>query len=701
MRKYAKGFVGFAAIVACLSANDVLAQASVNQIHQVKDVKVNDAFWKPKLDLYATTTANDVLDKFEALNLATAEERDKNNVFKNFDEVAQGKKGTNQHAGLPWFDGLVYESIRGIGDLLKQHPNQQVEARLDGLIDRIEQAQLADPSGYLNTYTDLMEPTHRWGDNGGFLRWQHDVYNAGMLVDAGVHYYKATGKTKLLEVATRYANYMSALMGPSPKRNIVPAHSGPEEALVELYWLYKGNPDLKNKVNVPVNAQAYYNLATFWIENRGRNAGYPHWLAWGNDKSEKWIKDQQYKGAEFGNYTRPTWGDYAQDSIPVFQQKTIEGHAVRATLLATGITTAALENHSPEYIRTANALWNNMVGKRMFVTGGVGAIHNDEKFGPDNFLPTDAYLETCAAVGAGFFSQRMNELTGDAKYMDEFERTLYNNVLTGISLSGTKYTYQNPLNSDKHARWDWHSCPCCPPMFLKIVSAMPDYIYSYAPERLYVNLFVGSSANVEVSKGIKTAIEQKTNYPWNGKVELKLSPEKQSTFALMVRIPGWAQGKENPYSLYNSQLSGSQSVKLSVNGKPLELSLKDGYAVVNRTWKKGDVVTLELPMEPRLITANNQVLDLKDKVSIASGPIIYCLESVDNSDLNQMSIIKSNSLKLDFEPQLLNGINVIRGVATDGSSKKLPFTAVPYYAVGNREKQGYRVWLSALETVKP
>ncbi|GAB3519379.1 glycoside hydrolase family 127 protein [Emticicia fontis] len=698
MKKCVNGFVLGAALVAGLNANEVLAQASVNQIQPVKDVRINDAFWKPKLDLYATTTANDVLDKFEARNLSTAEEREKNDVFRNFDEVAQGKKGTNHHAGLPWFDGLVYESIRGIGDLLKQHPNKQVEARLDALIDRIAKAQEADPNGYLNTYTDLMEPTHRWGDNGGFLRWQHDVYNAGMLVDAGVHYYKATGKTKLLEVATRYANYMSGLMGPSPKRNIVPAHSGPEEALIELYWLYKNNPSLKTQIKVPVNTQAYYDLATFWIENRGKNAGYPLWLSWGNDKSEKWIKDQQYKAAEFGNTSRPTWGDYAQDSIPVFQQKTIEGHAVRATLLATGITTAALENHSPEYIRTANALWNNMVGKRMFVTGGVGAIHNDEKFGPDNFLPTDAYLETCAAVGAGFFSQRMNELTGDAKYMDEFERTLYNNVLTGISLSGTKYTYQNPLNSDKHARWDWHSCPCCPPMFLKIVSAMPEYIYSFAPERLYVNLFVGSSANVEVSKGIKTAIEQKTNYPWNGKVELKLNPEKQSAFALMVRIPGWAQGKENPFELYNA---GSQSsVKLLVNGKAEELSIKDGYAVVNRTWKKGDVVTVELPMQPRLVSANTQVADLTNKVAIASGPIVYCLESVDNADLSQLKILKNASFKLDFEPQLLNGINVIHGTATDGNAKKLAFTAIPYYAVGNREKQGYRVWMDALGVAK-
>ncbi|MBA4851275.1 glycoside hydrolase family 127 protein [Emticicia sp. BO119] len=698
MKNHSTGWSIISILIAGLSSTNVLAQTTVNQIQTVKDVKIIDAFWKPKLDLYATTTANDVLDKFEANNLTTAEERNKNNVFKNFDDVAQGKKGINHHAGLPWFDGLVYESIRGIGDLLKQHPNKQVEARLDALIDRIALAQQADPNGYINTYTDLKEPTHRWGDNGGFLRWQHDVYNAGMLVDAGVHYYKATGKTKLLDVATRYANYMSALMGPAPKRNIVPAHSGPEEALIKLYWLYKQNPELKSKIKVPVNAQAYYDLATFWIENRGKNAGYPLWLSWGNDKSEKWIKDQQYKSQEFGNANRPTWGDYAQDSIPVFQQKTIEGHAVRATLLATGITTAALENHSPDYIRTAHALWNNMVGKRMFVTGGVGAIHNDEKFGPDNFLPTDAYLETCAAVGAGFFSQRMNELTGDARYIDEFERTLYNNVLTGISLSGTKYTYQNPLNSHEHSRWDWHSCPCCPPMFLKIVSAMPDYIYATAPERLYVNLFVGSSASAEVTKGIKTTIEQTTNYPWNGKIELKLNPEKQSPFALYLRIPGWAQGKENPYGLYHSQ-PGS-GVKLAVNGKVQDIQLKDGYAIINRTWKKGDVVSLELPMQPRLITASDNVKDLTGKVALASGPIIYSLENVDNANLDQLKILKSTSLKLDFEPKTLDGINVIRGVATDSSSQQLTFTAIPYYAVGNREVKGYKVWVDALEALK-
>lgn len=211
-----------------------------------------------------------------------------------------------------------------------------------------------------------------------------------------------------------------------------------------------------------VNEDAYWKLATFWIENRGHHCGYPLWLTWGNGKSEKWIRDAQYNAPEHGEHSRPTWGDYAQDSIPVFEQQTIEGHAVRATLLATGITTAALENHSPKYIETAKRLWDNMTGRRMFITGGVGAIHEDEKFGPDFFLPPGAYLETCAAIGAGFFSQRMNELTGKGMYMDELERVLYNSLLTAVSLKGDNYTYQNPLNAEKHNRWEWHGCPCCP-----------------------------------------------------------------------------------------------------------------------------------------------------------------------------------------------------------------------------------------------
>lgn len=659
------------------------------QFVDIKHVRINDSFWSPKFRLWSSVTANDVLDKFEGKHRINPDEQHRHNTFINFDDIAEGKKGTGHHAGLPWFDGLIYETIRGISDFLILYPDSYIENRIDGYVDRIYAAQLADANGYINTYTDLIEPDHRWGDNGGFLRFQHDVYNAGMLIEAGVHYYNATGKTKLLEVASRFANYMCDIMGPSPKRNIIPSHSGPEEPMMKLYWLYKNNPELKSKLSIEINEEAYYDLVRFWIENRGNHCGYPLWLTWGNDKAEKWIKDSKYK--DYGDNARPTWGDYAQDSISVFEQNTIEGHAVRATLLATGIATVALENQSPRYTNTACKLWDNMVGKRMFVTGGVGAIHHDEKFGPDYFLPTDAYLETCAAVGVGFFSQRMNELTQDGKYMDELERVIYNNVLTGISLSGNKYTYQNPLNADKHSRWEWHDCPCCPPMFLKIMSALPGYIYSHEANKLYVNLFIGSQTNIKLANN-EVKIIQETAYPWNGKVNIQVDPAKESNFSIKVRIPGWAQGVENPYNLYHS--NPASKVALNINNRPQKIEIKNGYAEIKRTWKKGDKIELLLPLEPRYITANKEVKDLNNLTAIASGPIIYCLEKTDNDNLEGLTLDRNTPLELDYQANTLNGVNIIKGTALDNTSQKIPFLAIPYYAAGNRQQGGYKVWLN-------
>lgn len=670
-------------LAGCTSTSHEEEQTGIKFV-DLKEVKVNDTFWSPRLKQWSTITANDVFDKFEGKHLHDPQEQHLNNTFVNFDDVAEGKKNTGHHAGFPWFDGLVYETIRGIADLMTLYPDKALERRVDGYIDRIYAAQQVDPEGYINTYTDLVEPDHRWGDNGGFLRWQHDVYNAGMLIEAGIHYYQATGKTKLLEVATIFANHMCELMGPSPRRDIVPSHSGPEEPMIKLYWLYKQNPDLKQQIKTPVNENSYWDLATFWIENRGNHCGFPLWLAWGNRESEQWIKDVKYK--EFGPDARPTWGDYAQDSISVFEQKTIEGHAVRATLLATGITTAALENQSPKYIQSAKDLWDNMVGKRMFVTGGVGAVHHDEKFGPDYFLPTDAYLETCAAVGAGFFSQRMNELTGDGKYMDEFERVLYNNVLTGISLSGDKYTYQNPLNSHNHSRWEWHECPCCPPMFLKMVSALPGYIYSHDNNNIFINLFIGSETAIPLGKNNLVQISQETRYPWDGLIVAHINPEKPGTFSLQLRIPGWAQGVENPYGLYTSDLDQKATVK--VNNQTIQVNPVNGYVEINREWQKGDKVELLLPMQPRIIQANTAVKQLDKQLAIASGPVIYCIEECDNENLEEINLDVNTPLTISYESNILNGVNVIR------SNDAEKIVAIPYYALGNREAgKGYKVWL--------
>lgn len=693
MKKHALLLPVLFGLIACNSADENNVKDTGRHFMEVNQVKIEDSFWKPKFTQWETTTAKDVLDKFEGKNVTDKDPEKLYDTFENFDLVAAGKRDIGKHAGFPWFDGLVYETIRGLSDLMAQTPNSELEQRLDGYIDRIAAAQASEKDGFINTYTQLVESNHRWGENGGLLRWMHDVYNSGMLVEAGVHYYKATGKTKLLEVATRQANLMCDYMGPEPKHNVVPAHSGAEEPLVKLYWLYKQHPELKEKVNVPVNEQSYLQLAEFWIENRGHHCGLPLWGVWGNEASEKWIKENKYADAKYGKHSRPSFGPYAQDSIPVFEQQTIEGHAVRATLLMTGVATTALENGNKDYIDVAKRLWDNMVGKRMFVTGGVGAVHFDEKFGPDYYLPTDAYLETCAAVGLGFYSQRMNELVGDAKYMDEFERSLYNNVLTGISLSGNRYTYQNPLNSEHHARWEWHDCPCCPPMFLKLVSAVPGYIYSHQGKDIFVNLFIGSNTDIALGNN-KVHIDQQTLYPWEGAITLNVNPEKKDEFALKIRIPGWARSVENPYGLYKSTTNAS--VELKVNGESIPLNMVDGYAEIRREWSEGDKVELSLPMQPRVITASQEVKDLNGLVALAAGPLVYSLEACDNKDLADLKIKAQLPMEVKFNKDLLGGVNVIEGKAVDKNNNEVSFTAIPYYAVGNRDLgAAYKVWLPA------
>lgn len=686
-------------VVLVLFAEAIFAQTAIktNNSH-VLNVKIEDGFWGPKIQTWRSKTINDVFDKFEGkykLEWRLGEEyertKKRRDAFENFDLVAQGKRDIGKHNGPPWYDGLVYETIRATGDFLKNYEDKALENRVDGYIKRIAAAQQSDSDGFLNTYTQLIESDHRWGRDGGFLRWQHDVYNAGMLIEAGVHYYKGTGKTQLLEVAVKMANLMNDLMGPAPKLNIIPAHAGPEEALVDLYTLFRDHPDVKSKIETAVNKQDYYDLVTFWIEGRGDHVGLPDWNAWGNGKSDQWIRDNKYDDPKFGDHNRPTFGDYAQDSIPVLEQETIEGHAVRATLLATGVTALAMENDDKRYINTAERLWDNMVGKRMSINGGVGTIAFDEKFGPDYFLPNDAYLETCAAVGAGFFSEKMHELTKEGKYIDAFERVLYNNVLSGISLDGDRYTYENPLVSEHHHRWDWHDCPCCPPMFLKMVSALPDFIYSAAAKKIYVNLFVQSNADIQLEEAGEIAIKQTTEYPWNGMIKLEVNPEKPEKFVLAIRIPEWARGEENPYGLYESDFVGGYTVR--VNDKTVKTAIVDGYISLQRKWKKGDTVTLDLPMQPRWVTANEKVQDLKGMAVLASGPVIYGFEENTNTDLESLKIDPNVVLDLSFDKDALGGVNIITGEAKQAGEIST-FTAVPYFAMGNAQPgNAYKVWV--------
>ncbi|MCD8739768.1 glycoside hydrolase family 127 protein [Mucilaginibacter roseus] len=640
----------------------------------VKHVKINNGFWSPKLKVIHDVTVYDVLDKLEGNYKPDREdlikEKEKTgrtrNAFLNFDRVAQGKSNIGQFDGPPWYDGLVYESIRGAADLLIAQPDKKLEQKLDAYIERIAKAQAADPEGYINTYTTLNRPAQRWGTNGGDDRWQHDLYNAGMLVEAGVHYYDATGKTKLLGVAVKMADYMCKVIGDAPKMNIIPGHAGPEEAFFKLYLLLKAQPELANKLNTKATPDAYLHLAKYWIEHRG------------------------FPADADGARKRQAYGSYNQDDQSVFTQQTIEGHAVRATLLGTAISAIGAYKNDQRYINTANRYWDNMAGKRTFITGGQGAIAEDEKFGPDYYLPESAYLETCAAIGAAFFSQRMNELQADGKYMDEFERALYNNILAGVSLDGRHYHYENPLQATNHPRWEWHSCPCCPPMILKMAGALPGFIYGTdAKNGVYVNLFIGSNATIGEGKSI-TRVSQKTEYPWKGAVNISVDPETTKSFSVYVRIPGWATGTENPFGLYNAEQKGK--VALQVNGQAVPVNIQKGYAVITRKWKKGDKIMLSLPMEPRVVSANTLVKELNNKRAIAAGPLVYAFEANDNKSLNVGNLTNQNKLDVKNQPDLLNGINIIKVKASNSSSA---LTAIPFYSIGNRGNATYQVWLQS------
>jgi DUF1680 family protein len=641
--------------------------AALAQVH------VQDTFWSPRFQTWTTKTVYDVFDKLEGKYepdrkdlIEEKQQRGRTrNAFLNFDRVARGDKDTKEFDGPPWYDGLVYETIRGAADLLVQYPDPQLERKIDAYIERIAAAQAADPDGYINTYTTLNCSGRRWGTNGGDDKWQHDVYNAGMLMEAAVHYYQATGKTQLLNVAVKLSNYICDQMGPSPKLNVIPGHGGPEEALLKVYWLFKQEPALKSKMKAPVREDEYYSMVRFWIENRGNY------------------------GDKDGRHARKSDSAYNQDHMPVLQQTTIEGHAVRATLLATGVAAMALENKEPGYINTAVHYWNNMTGRRMFITGGEGAIADQEKFGPDYFLPESAYLETCASIGAAFFSQRMNELLGDGKYMDEFERVIYNNLLSGISLSGDHYFYENPLIAKDHQRWEWHSCPCCPPMFLKMVSALPAYIYTRDSAGIFVNLFIGSEYKGSVGT-TELVIRQSTGYPWKGDTRIDINPAKESDFTVRVRIPGWAQSRENPFGLYYSTLT--QPVKLQVNGEAIKVVPEKGYVAIKRRWKKGDRISLDLPMQPRLVLPDDPVQTIKGKAAIAAGPVVYSLEGIDNPGLDGLAINRETRLEPVWKPSLLKGINIVKGRAYSGG-KEVSFTAIPFFALGNRAVAPYKVWV--------
>jgi len=622
----------------------------------LQQVTIDDEFWSPKRKIWQQVTIPDVLAKLE-----------RDGCVENFDRVRDGLSGG--HKACPWHDGLLYETIRGVSDFLASQPNPQLEKRIDDYIEHVAAAQDKDPDGYINTWTQLTAPNQRWGLNGGNDHANHDLYNAGALVEAGVHYYLATGKPSLLRVAARLANYEADVMGLPPRKNAVPGHPIPEEAAIKMYLLFRAHPELKREMPFAVDETRYRKLAEFWLENRGNPNG------------------------------RTLIGFVAQDDKPLLSQQTIEGHAVRATLLCTGLTAAGTINGRDDYLATALRLWNNMVQRRMYLTGGVGVVPEYEGFVADYVLPNNGYEETCAAIGAAFFHHRMNLAFADAKYVDELERVLYNGALCGVSLKGDTYTYVNPLEFGRgHGRWPWHGCPCCPPMFLKFMGAMPGYVFAQDDAGLYVNLFVGSRAKLRLA-GTSIAIGQTTRYPWQGAVRIAVDPERPAEFDLRVRIPGWCRTASSPGGLYQSA-GVPPAPEIKLNGQPVASPrIVRGYAVLHRTWKPGDQVELTLPMPAHRVKAHPAVKADVGRVALMRGPIVYCAESIDNRGGIRNTFLPADApLSSDYRADLLGGVTVIEADAKSlyadaPQVRPARLVAVPYYAYANRGPVEMAVWL--------
>lgn len=624
------------------------AQAPARKMQPVNfsQVTITDDFWKPTMDKVATATLQACVTQTEV----------KTPRIRNFEKVAR-KKG-EKFEGIFYDDSDVYKALEAIAYSLKNHPDAALEKKADEWIDKIAGAQLED--GYIGTYYTLGDFSKRWTDMS-----MHEDYNGGHLIEAAVAYYNATGKRKLLDVAIRFADHFNNQFGPG-KKHWVTGHQELELALVKLYTVTQD--------------KKYLTLAHWLLEERG------HKYAVG--------------------YTWTDWKDtaYAQDVVPVRQQKEITGHAVRAMYLYTGAADVAALTGDEGYMKAMNTVWEDVVHRNMFLTGGIGSSGRNEGFSIDYDLPNEqAYCETCASVGMVFWNQRMNLMTGDSKFIDVLERSLYNGARDGLSLSGDRFFYGNPLASrGQHFRREWFGTACCPANIARLVASVGDYIYSASSDGLWVNLFIGSQTSVKFGKN-DVPVKMETNYPWDGTVRLTVDPKSKTKFSLYVRIPGWANGEAVPGGLYQFVDKAPKPYTLSLNGKPVTYTLDKGYAVINREWRKGDQLVLDLPMDVKQVVARAEVSQDDDRVALQRGPLVYCVEGADNDNQAWNIIVpEKTTFTAAHRTDLLEGVTTIQfqaaavQVGTDGTSvttEMKTITAIPYYAWCNRGQNAMQVWL--------
>jgi DUF1680 family protein len=624
------------------------------------NVKLSDAFWAPRLETNRTVSVPYALKMNEETGRVD-----------NFRKAARLMSGP--YKGKRYNDSDVYKAMEGAAYTLLLHPDPELEKKLDDLVMLIDKAQ--EPDGYLYT-TRTLDPQHpapgagpeRWSN----LRVSHELYNVGHMYEAAVAHYLATGKRSFLDIAMKNADLLLQTFGTGPgRRRGFPGHQEVEIGLAKLY-------------RVTGKAQ-YLDLAKFFLDERGQYHQGPF----------------HAKDDPFSVYDSE---EYMQNHKPVLEQDEAVGHAVRAMYMYSGMADVAALGGFPEYVTAIDRLWENVVGRKMYLTGGVGSRGVEEGFGPNYELPNSAYAETCAAIGNALWNQRLFLLHGDSKYVDVMERVLYNGLLSGVSLSGDRFFYQNPLESaGGYARSSWFEVACCPPNMTRFLPSLPGYVYATKDDTVFVNLFVGNTGRVDVN-GKNVQLAEDTRYPWDGAVRITVSPEGGSgEFEIAVRIPGWARNEAVPGGLYQFLDRNDERPTLKVNGKPLTVHPNVGYARVRRVWKAGDVIDLFLPMPVRRVTANDLVKADTGQVALERGPIIFCAEGVDNGgDILDLVLPDGAKLRSAFRGDLLGGVQVITGTAEvsaktkDGKveSKTHDFQAVPYYAWANRGAGEMTVWLA-------
>lgn len=609
------GILALAAIsvvsAACCGGKDASTMKKINPV-QFSEVKITDDFWAPRLKNHKDVTLAVCIDQIE----------NQTGRIRNFENAAL-KQG--EHSGIYFDDSDVYKALEGMAYSLQNNPDPVLEAKCDEWIAKFAAAQEED--GYINTYYTLTGLDKRWT-----VMDKHEMYCAGHMIEAGVAYYNVTGKRTLLDVCIRMADHMMSLFGPG-KRDWVPGHEEIELALVKLYQA--------------TGEKKYLDFSEWLIDERGKGLG--------------------------ANEGKPWNAEYHQDDKPVREMTDIAGHAVRAMYLYCGMADVAAYTGDQGYIDALGRLWDDVVLKNMYVTGGIGQSAHNEGFTEDYSLPNlTAYCETCASVGMVLWNWRMNQFTGDGKYVDVMERSMYNGALAGISLDGDRFFYVNPLESlGNHHRQAWYGCACCPSQICRFLPSIGNYIYGVSDDAIWVNLYIGDKADVRFG-GKNLTLTQETRYPWEGAVKLTVGTRSAVKADMRLRIPGWCK-----------------SYVIKVNGAEVNPEIESGYAVLPGRWKDGDVIELDMDMPVELVAADPRTKEDEGMRAIQRGPLVYCIEEVDNKDgFDELAISEDAEFTTAFQKDLLKGVVTIDAKAC---GKTLKY--IPYYSWDNREAGKMKVWV--------